>query len=181
MSPTRTPPHVTPPAPPSVRLQQVNSQQWHNGTQYPSSIPPPTSHGFQSVSHNAIPPSMMSVHNLRSTAASYQNREYERSQVQQPYIQPDGRRMSSMSSGTSSTQIGSGAGEQAPHLYSPHQGNTLSYASSTAPSVVAPVWDGSSMPRMPNNETVMPTVAPGHVQQMPTHSGPPAYMNDGRG
>jgi hypothetical protein len=86
-----------------------------------------------------------------------------------------------MSSATSSTQIGSGAGEQAPFLYSPHQGNTLSYASSVSPSLAAPAWDTSNMPRMPN-ETPPPTVVAsetkGHDEPLPAHSGPPAYFDD---
>ena len=80
-----------------------------------------------------------------------------------------------MSSATSSTQIGSGGGEQAPHVYSPHQGNTLSYTSSTAPSVATPAWDGSVVPRMPNDESSRPTVT---SEKIPGHYAPPAYVDD---
>jgi hypothetical protein len=92
--------------------------------------------------------------------------------------------MPSVSSVTSSTQIGSAAGgEQAPYVYSAHMGNTLSYASSTAPSVVGQVWDASTMPRMSTNEEYLPTAEQGYQgypEQMPVHSGPPAYIDDGK-
>jgi len=86
--------------------------------------------------------------------------------------------MPSVSSVTSSTQIGSiVGGEQAPYVFSPHVGDTLSYASSTAPSVVGQAWDSSGM-RMPTNGEYLPTGESGYPEQMPIHSGPPAYIDD---
>jgi len=172
VSHSRTPPHTTPPALPSPRLQQPDANLGTNGNQW-SSMAPPTSHGFQSIAHTSIPPSVMSVRHLNPTAGSYQ---YDRSQVPRPHVHPDARRMPSVSSVTSSTQIGSVV-EQAPYVYSPHVGNTLSYVSSTAPSVAGQPWDASTMPRMSTNEEYFPTADPGYPEQMPT-SGPPAYLDN---
>jgi len=46
-----------------------------------------------------------------------------------------------------------------------------------SPSMIAPVWDGSAIPRMPGNENFLATVAPenqGRHQQTPAYLGPPA-------
>ena len=175
VSHSRTTPHATPPALPSARLQQADANQWTNGNQWPSTVPP-TSHGFQSIAHTSIPPSVMSVRHLNPTAASYQ------SQVPRQHVHPDARRMPSVSSVTSSTQIGSGVGggEQQTYGYSPHVGNTLSYASSTTPSMVGQPWDASAMARMSTNEEYLPTVDPVYSEQMPMPTGPPAYIDDGK-
>lgn len=177
---TQVPPGIQYPAP-------NNWPQYYTGSPQRPQMAAPVPHGFQSIPPTAHAPSMMSVQHLNPTISSYyMNRGQHVQPTQVPsHIQtqfrPDIVRASTVSSADSSTQIGSAAGEQV--MYSPHQGNTLSYVSS------APTAQG--IPRMSDFGNTMPPPQDGSfrpdLQIQPPEAtsssptGPPAYVDNGSG
>lgn len=174
--------------PPGVHHPTNSWQQYgYSGSpQWPQAAP--VSHGFQTIPATSHVPSMMSVQHLNPTASHYMRPHLQppattqapgQSQTQ---FRSDFIRASTVSSADSSTQIGSAAGDQVPYVYSPHQGNTLSYVSSapTAQGIPRTSDLGNTMPP-PQDGSFRPDpqIQPTRATSPPT--GPPAYIADGSG
>ncbi len=184
--------HGSPHSTSTAQLQPMNTQyaasNWHYNYNNQHAYPP-VSQGFQPFSTpNLTPghhhtPMPTNAEYTNPSSGMHQNRGYHpevqhpgmpqlQTQTQAHFATPT--RMSSMSSADSSTQIG----EQPPYGYFPHQGNTLSYASSRALSMTGDASGTNGAPERPA-ETYGGVPEPSQQLQRAL-SNPPAYIDDGK-